>query len=294
MDMTNFLTIDVEDYFQVSAFENVSPPETWGGRECRVERNTELILEILDERNVTATFFILGWIAKRYPELIRSIASRGHEIASHGFGHQRICNIDRRTFREDIRRSKSLLEEITGDQVYGYRAPSYSISQKTEWAFDELCEADYQYDSSIFPIRHDLYGIPDWSRFAGYAVKEEDGCWRSSDCASANRPSLQELPITTLRIFKRNFPIAGGGYFRLLPYAVTNWGLKKINQQDRRPFIFYLHPWELDPQQPRMKNISLKSRFRHYLNLERTENRFRTLLDDFKFTSIHRGICSSQ
>lgn len=292
MDITNFLTIDVEDYFQVSAFEKVSPLETWSARECRVERNTDLILKLLDDQSVVATFFILGWIAKRYPTLIRRISSLGHEIASHGFNHQRIYNMDRQTFREDIRTSKSLLEEITGSQVYGYRAPSYSISHETEWAFDELCEAGYYYDSSIFPIKHDLYGIPDWPRFAGVAIKEKDGSWRASDCEVADRPRMDELPITTLELFSLHFPIAGGGYFRLLPYTITSWGLKHINQQDNRPFVFYLHPWELDPQQPHMKNISIKSRFRHYLNLHKTENRFTNLLNDFDFTTIYQGLYS--
>ena len=282
MPITNYLTIDVEDYFQVSAFEKISPPETWVGRECRVEQNTDLILNILDEYNVKATFFVLGWIAERYPQLTRKIAEQGHEIASHGYLHQRVTLQGREAFRGDIRRSKNLLEEQTGEPVLGYRAPSYSITRQTDWAFDELFEAGFQYDSSIFPMRHDFYGIPDWPRFSGYAVKEENG-WIAGGKPAAEKPSIREVPITTLRVGDRNFPIAGGGYFRLFPYAVTHWGLRRINRQEQQPFVFYLHPWEFDPDQPRMIGCSVKSRFRHYLNLRRTETRFKQLLQDFKF-----------
>jgi len=285
----NYLTIDVEDYFHVSAFEKISPPATWAGRECRVEGNTDLILDILDEHNVKATFFILGWVAERYPQVTKKIAALGHEIASHGYLHQRVASQDRETYRADIRRGKALLEDQIGKAVLGYRAPSYSITWQTDWAFDELLAAGFQYDSSIFPMKHDFYGIPDWPRFAGYAVKRGDH-WQ----AEAERPvetiSIRELPITTLRLGNRNLPIAGGGYFRLLPYAATCWGLKRINQQEQQPFVFYLHPWEFDPQQPRMAGASAKSRFRHYLNLGKTEKRFRQLLRDFKFGTILEGL----
>lgn len=289
MSITNYLTIDVEDYFHVSAFEKISTPETWGGRECRVEKNTELILNMLDEYNVKATFFILGWVAERYLQLSKTIAERGHEIASHGYLHQRVALQDRETYRADIRRGKSLLEDQIGAAVLGYRAPSYSITRETSWAFDELLEAGFQYDSSIFPMKHDFYGIPDWPRFSGYAVKTEDG-WRDSETVTEEQKSIRELPITTLRVGSKNLPIAGGGYFRLLPYTVSRWGLSRINQQEQQPFVFYLHPWEFDPQQPRMVGASSKSRFRHYLNLKQTEKRFRRLLSDFEFMPIADGL----
>ena len=282
MAITNYLTIDVEDYFHVSAFEKQSPPQTWAGRECRVERNTDKVLALLDQAGVKATFFILGWVAERYPQLTKKIANLGHEIASHGFLHQRVALQDRETYRQDIRRGKALLEDQVGKAVIGYRAPSYSITRETSWAFDELIEAGFLYDSSIFPMKHDFYGIPDWPRFAGYAVKNGD-LWEDSSMLAEHRTGIREIPITTLRIGQKNFPIAGGGYFRFLPYAATRWGLQRINQQEQRPFVFYLHPWEFDPQQPRMTGASAKSKFRHYLNLSRTERRFKSLLTDFKF-----------
>ena len=279
------MSIDVEDYFHVSAFEKISPISTWAGRESRVERNTDLVLSILDEHAVKATFFILGWVAEKVPQLTRAIASQGHEIASHGFMHQRVAMQDRQSYREDIRRSKALLEDQAGAAVLGYRAPSYSITRKTDWAFDELLEAGYQYDSSIFPLKHDFYGIPDWPRFSGYAVKV-NGCWVAGNQPTAECNAMREIPITTLCLGRKNLPIAGGGYFRLLPYKLTHWGLQRINQQEQQPFIFYLHPWEFDPQQPRMTGCGAKSRFRHYLNLHKTESRFRALLSDFSFMPI--------
>ncbi len=328
--IANALTIDVEDYFHVSAFETVSPPHTWNERECRVEQNTIKILRLLDETEVKATFFVLGWVAKRYPGLVRELLTGGHEVASHGYGHRRVYNMRRLEFREDVRRSKLLLEDITGEPVMGYRAPSYSISQDCLWAFDELCEAGYIYDSSVFPIRHDLYGIPDWPRFPFVVERLDDGNWvplesgqrlevssQSADSGRATgvesrelkadsyttaamspglppsqpssdqlRPSLIEVPITTLKLFGRSCPISGGGYFRLFPYDFTRWGLRRINQIDSQPFIFYLHPWELDPDQPRVEGASWKGRFRHYLNLDRTEERFGRLLTDFRFRPV--------
>lgn len=290
MSNTNFLSIDVEDYFQVSAFEQVSPPDTWSGRDLRVERNTEKVLELLDEAGATATFFILGWVAERCPELVRRIVGQGHEVASHGYGHQRVYNQTREEFRQDIQRSKIILEDLSGTPVLGYRAPSYSISAKTSWAFDELLNAGYRYDSSIFPIRHDLYGMADWPRFSGWATRADTGDWQPSETQSNDRASLFEIPITTLLLGGKSLPIAGGGYFRLFPYAFTRWGLNRINRQDRQPFVFYLHPWEFDPQQPRMADIGAKSRFRHYLNLGKTEKRFQRLLQDFSFQPIAAGL----
>jgi polysaccharide deacetylase family protein (PEP-CTERM system associated) len=290
MKITNFLTIDVEDYFQVSAFEAVSPPESWDDRELRVERNTEKILEILNEAGVKATFFVLGWVADRCPRLVKKIAAEGHEVASHGYWHRRVNTQDRKKFREDIRKSKIILEDLSGQKVFGYRAPSYSISRETFWAFDELYEAGYRYDSSIFPIHHDFYGMSDWPRFAGKAIKAADGSWRPAEKADDGQPSLDEVPITTLQLGEKRIPIAGGGYFRLFPYAITKWGLSRINRMEKKPFVFYLHPWELDPQQPRMEGAGVKSQVRHYLNLGKTEKRFRKLLMDFSLAPLMQSI----
>ncbi|MHB8762718.1 MAG: XrtA system polysaccharide deacetylase [Deferrisomatales bacterium] len=291
----NRLTVDVEDYFQVSAFEAVCPPESWGTREVRVEGNTEKILDLLAEHGVTATFFVLGWVAERCPGLVRRIASEGHEVASHGYGHRRVNTQTRDEFRADVRRAKALLEDLAGAPVLGYRAPSYSIGRTCLWAFDELAEAGHAYDSSVFPVRHDLYGLADWPRFPFHLERldgqGEHGNWVPAESgegpAGGGQPGggarLLEIPITTLRLLGRNLPIAGGGYFRFFPYAFTRWGLGRINREEGRPFVFYLHPWELDPEQPRICGAGLKSRFRHYLNLSRTEARFRRLLTDFRF-----------
>ena len=289
MEIKNYLTIDVEDYFHVSAFEKQSPPDTWGGRECRVERNTDLVLSLLADKDVKATFFILGWVAERYPHIAKLISGQGHEVASHGYLHQRVALQDRETYRQDIRRGKALLEDQIGAPVLGYRAPSYSITRQTAWAFDELMDAGFIYDSSIFPMKHDFYGIPDWPRFAGYAVKNGD-TWEDCSSLPEDQMALREIPITTLRLGQRNLPIAGGGYFRLLPYAATRWGLKHINHKEQQPFVFYLHPWEFDPEQPRMAGASAKSKFRHYLNLGRTEQRFKQLISDFCFDTMASGL----
>ncbi len=282
----NLLSFDVEDYFHVSAFESFSTPDTWAERELRVECNTNKILDMLAEESVKATFFVLGWVAEACPSLLDRIVAEGHEVASHGYNHARVNRQGREEFRQDITRSKKLLEDLTGTRVIGYRAPSYSISEKTFWAFDELHQAGYLYDSSIFPIPHDLYGIREWPRFTVMAAREADGSWRPCQEPAEGQPSLVEVPITTLSLGGKNWPIAGGGYFRLFPYMFTSWGLRRINNLDKQPFVFYLHPWEFDPDQPRMQNTTLKSRFRHYLNLHRTEGRFRQLLIDFEFAPI--------
>lgn len=290
MGTQNYLSIDVEDYFQVSAFENVSLRCNWDQRELRVEANTERVLQLLETNGVKATFFVLGWVAKQSPQLVRTIAAQGHEIASHGFAHRRVCNQEREEFRQDIRRSKGLLEDISGQQVLGYRAPSYSISPQCFWAFDELHAAGYRYDSSIFPIQHDYYGISDWPRFRSLAAPDDAGAWHPSRCEMPDCPSLLELPITTLQFMGFNLPIAGGGYFRLIPYEVTRLGLRRINRKDAKPFVFYIHPWELDPHQPRFAEAGWKSRFRHYLNLTKTEERLGRLLNDFNFIPLCRGL----
>ena len=264
----NAMTIDVEDYFQVSAFAGHIARDSWPDRECRVEANVERILTLLANARIRATFFTLGWIAERYPAMVRQIAAGGHEIASHGYGHLRASDQSRAEFRDDIVRSKTLLEDLTGRAVLGYRAPSFSIGDGNLWALDVLREAGYRYSSSIYPVKHDHYGMPDAPRFAFYP-NGPDG--------------LLELPVTTARLLGRNVPAGGGGYFRLLPYAASRWLIAHVNRQDRQPAIFYFHPWEIDPQQPRQQHINAKTRFRHYVNLARTERRLAALVQDFSW-----------
>jgi len=264
--LTNALTIDVEDYFQVSAFAPFIARSEWEQRECRVERNVNRILDLLEARATKATFFTLGWIAERYPELVRRIVREGHELASHGYGHERASDLTETAFRNDISRAKSLLEDLSGQMVTGYRAPSFSIGTANLWAFDCLAQAGYKYSSSIYPIRHDHYGMPDSPRFAHHVDS-----------------GLLEIPITTLRMFDRNLPSSGGGYFRLLPYAVSRWMLRRVNAVDRESAVFYFHPWEIDIAQPRVAGIDLKTRFRHYVNISRMEDRLQSLLSDFKW-----------
>ena len=269
----NALTIDVEDYFQVSAFAPHIAPDTWDSLPCRIERNLEVIFSLLDAHKAHATFFTLGWIAERYPHLVRRIVEQGHELASHGFSHMRASDQNRTEFLQDITRAKKLLEDIGGVAVKGYRAPSFSIGRGNLWALRSLSDAGYRYSSSIYPIRHDHYGMPDAPRFA-FNPQGGNG--------------LLELPVTTVHLFKRNLPAGGGGYFRLLPYSVSRWCLKRVNDVDRQPCIFYFHPWEIDPGQPRQKGISLKTRFRHYVNLSSMERRVRALCDDFLWDRMDR------
>ena len=264
--ITNALTIDVEDYFQVSAFAPYIARSEWEQRECRVVRNVSRILDLLAARGTHATFFTLGWIAERYPDLIRRIVREGHELASHGYGHERASDLDEAAFSQDIRRAKALLEDLSGTAVTGYRAPSFSIGTGNLWAFDCLARAGYLYSSSIYPIRHDHYGMPDSPRFA-YRVDA----------------GLLEVPITTLRVFNRNLPSSGGGYFRLLPYALSRWMLRRVNAADGQAAIFYFHPWEIDVGQPRIPGIDRKTRFRHYVNIDRMEARLQSLLTDFNW-----------
>jgi polysaccharide deacetylase family protein (PEP-CTERM system associated) len=262
----NALTIDVEDYFQVSAFAPHIDRDDWGRLECRVERNVDRILELLDERGIRATFFTLGWLAERYPALVRAIARQGHEVASHGYGHERASDLNRTRFLADIRSAKSILEDLAGAPVRGYRAPSFSIGNANLWAFDCLAESGHRYSSSIYPIRHDHYGMPDAPRFAHRRAN-----------------GLIEIPVTTLRLAGRNLPSSGGGYFRLLPYAVSRWMLRRVNAVDGEAAVFYFHPWELDPGQPRIAGVGLKTRFRHYVNIGRMQARLRRLLADFEW-----------
>ena len=262
------MTCDVEDYFQVSAFAPHIDRASWPTRECRVEANIERILALMADGDVKATFFTLGWIAERYPEMVKRIAAAGHEVASHGYGHLRASDQDLAEFTQDITSSKKLLEDLTGQQVRGYRAPSFSIGTANLWALDALLDAGYQYSSSIYPVEHDHYGMPDAPRFAFYP-NGADG--------------LLEIPITTVKMGQRNLPAGGGGYFRLFPYALSRWMMRKVNVEENQSAIFYFHPWELDPGQPRPDGVDLKSRFRHYVNLGRTEQRIKALTRDFKW-----------
>jgi hypothetical protein len=395
----NLLTVDLEDYFQVHAFSNVIRCEDWGDYESRIEHNTHRLLEILRESGIAqsaerianeltpndsrltphasakATFFVLGWIAERYPHLIKEIKDHDHEIACHGYGHQLIYYQSEEEFREDIRKAKIILEDIIGEEVIGYRAPSYSITNKSQWAFEVLMEEGFKYDSSIFPIHHDFYGFPSAPRFPflismngnnnfefstlNFALQEpqspvldtsnygprnsvlspshsvpspDDSVLNSESATNSSNPmnsinstnpsnsstqssvliahnlkqqhsntaarqhvfapngSLIEFPLSTVRFGGVNIPISGGGYFRLFPYSVVKKGLERINRVEGMPFTFYLHPWELDPDQPRLNSVSFRSRFRHYVNLDKTEERFNKLLRDFAFSSIGETI----
>jgi polysaccharide deacetylase family protein (PEP-CTERM system associated) len=274
--MLNALTIDVEDYFQVNAFARHVRRDEWDSFPLRVDGNTRRILDLLDSFSIKATFFILGWIAERCPELVVEIHRRGHEIACHGYGHELIYQIGPDRFRADVRRSKSILENLCGERVNGYRAPSYSITKKSLWALDILVEEGFTYDSSIFPVIHDTYGISDALRFPS-----------SIRCGSG---TIREFPLTTLpfRIAGREhrLPIAGGGYLRLFPSRLIGRWIERINRREKQPTVLYFHPWEIDPRQPRIRS-SLKSRFRHYLNLHKTEGKVRDLLSGFRFGTMN-------
>ncbi len=269
--IVNALTIDVEDYFQVSAFAAQIPRSAWDSMPCRVEANIDHILELLAEADVRATFFTLGWLAERYPALVRRVVDGGHEMASHGYEHHRASQQVHGEFLADIRLAKAIIEDTSGHAVNGYRAPSFSIGPANDWAFDCIAEAGYRYSSSIYPIRHDHYGVPDAPRFA-YEV----------------RRGLLEVPVATVRLLRSNWPAGGGGYFRLLPYRLSRWSLRRVNAVDGKPAIFYFHPWELDPDQPRVEGSGARAKFRHYVNLRRTGPRLRRLLADFHWDRVDR------
>ncbi|MDR3212615.1 MAG: DUF3473 domain-containing protein [Azoarcus sp.] len=264
--LRNALTIDVEDYFQVAALAEYFPREEWASVPCRIEQNVDRILDLLAERGVVATFFVLGWIATRYPLLVRRIVEDGHELGSHGYGHERANMMTPEAFRTDITRAKTLLEDTSGAPILGYRAPNFSIDASTPWAHDIIAEAGHRYSSSVYPVKHDHYGMPDAPRFP----------WRLPS-------GLVEIPIATVRWANRNWPAGGGGWFRLIPYEMSHWQIARINRHDGRAVVFYFHPWEIDPDQPRVKDVPFKARFRHYFNLSRTEGRLRLLLDDFRW-----------
>lgn len=268
----NALSIDVEDYFQVAALATAIPRERWDTCEYRVERNTDRLLDLLSRRGMRATFFVLGWIAERSPRLVQRIAALGHEIASHGLSHQLVYQQPPDQFREETTRAKRCLEDLVGSDVLGYRAASFSITRESRWALDILIDLGFKYDSSVFPIHHDRYGMPDASPEPGIIV-------------SPSGRTLAEFPMSTVSLLGLRLPVSGGGYFRILPYWVSRAGLRRINEHARRPFVFYLHPWEIDPGQPRVQ-VDWFSQFRHYTNLERCEERFERVLGDFSFGSM--------
>ena len=271
LPVVNAMSVDVEDYFHVSVFDGIVPRTQWVHMESRVCANTARLLDLFAEFNVRSTFFVLGWVAERYPHLVKSIAASGHEIASHGYAHRLIYDQTPAAFREDVRKAKRLLEDASGSAVAGYRAPSYSITPRSLWALDILIEEGYRYDSSIFPIRHDRYGIPVSPR-EPFPIERERG-------------TLMEVPGSTVRVGPLNLPIAGGGYFRLLPYGWTRWGIARLNANERQAAVFYIHPWEIDPDQPRLQTGWL-GRLRHYRNLGKTEDRLRALLTEFRFSTV--------
>ena len=332
--VVNALTIDVEDYFQVHAFSEVIRPTDWDCFESRVERNTHRILDVLDSHNgppttdgrrgerQLATFFILGWIAERYPQLIKEIHARGHEVACHGYAHKCISAQTPKEFKEDVKRAKEILEDLTHVEVIGYRAPTYSVTKETLWSLEILAELGFRYDSSIFPIKHDFYGFCEAPRFPFY-IDFSDGDLvsqlrnpkylhedstdptdttnqrlnRSNTLKTNSNSNLQspcsrrgscfvEFPLSTMTLFGRNLPCAGGGYFRLFPYWYTKHGFKRINHKRLEPAIFYLHPWEIDPELPLVSHASPLAKFRTYVNLKATETKLTRLLSEFKFAPL--------
>lgn len=259
------MTVDVEDYFQVSAFEKTVTREDWNSLPHRVAHNTNRILDRFAENNISATFFMLAWVAERYPQLIKRIVDDGHELASHGYEHIRVTQQTPEQFRTDVSKTKKILEDLSGVEIKGYRAASYSIGSNNLWAIDVLAETEHQYSSSIYPIKHDLYGMPEAPRFA---FRHEGS-------------GLLEIPITTVNLGGKRLPCGGGGFFRLFPYAYSRWAVNKINKQEKQSALFYFHPWEIDAEQPRFENAPWKSRFRHYLNLNKMERRLQRLMRDF-------------
>ncbi len=263
------MTVDVEDYFQVSAFEDVLPSEKWDSIELRVDRNTHKLLDLFAENGVKSTFFTLAWVAKRCPEVIRRIVSEGHELASHGVAHQRLTTMSKEQAKQDIQTSKSILEDISGAEIRGYRAPSFSVNENNEWVYDILAESGFKYSSSTYPIEHDLYGVPNWPRF------------------KYTRPEgIVEIPIPTVKKKGKNVGIGGGGYFRLYPYWLSKKRIETFMGQESAPYSFYFHPWEIDPEQPKVTDASFKSKVRHYINLGRMEGKLVNLLSDYRWGTM--------
>jgi polysaccharide deacetylase family protein (PEP-CTERM system associated) len=269
----NAFSVDVEDWYQVADFDAVVPFDAWDRYESRVARNTDKVLELCADLGVHGTFFVLTWNVERHPAIVRRIVAAGHEVASHGYAHRLIYTQTRAEFRDDIRKAKAILEDASGQPVLGYRAPSFSITQQSLWALDELLDAGYRYDSSVFPVRDSLYGLPDASRFP-YVILERDGT------------RLVEFPMTTTRAFGRNLPLGGGGYLRLLPYRYMWWGMRRVNRREGQASVVYIHPWEIDPEHPRMKTAGRRGFSTHYVGLARTERKLRRLLRDFRFAPI--------
>lgn len=276
--MRNAMSVDVEDYFQVSAFEKHIEKSDWNSIPCRVEANIERILALFEQKGIKATFFTLGWVAERYPSMVKKIVEHGHELASHGWEHTRVTQQQQQEFSQDIIRTRHLLEDLSGLQIKGYRAASYSICRENLWALDRLADAGYLYSSSIVPIKHDLYGIPDAPRFAFSSAEDR----------------LLEIPISTINIAGRNINCGGGGWFRLFPYRFSRWAINSVNTKDRQPCIFYFHPWEVDPDQPRVESASRKSKFRHYLNLDKMHDRLANLIDDFHWGRVDEVFLSEE
>lgn len=283
--VTNLLTIDVEDYFHAYGLASSAPPRpghrpgrapryAWDAMPGRVDYTTRRLLSLLQEHGVSATFFVLGWVAERHPELVRAIAAGGHEIASHGFGHELVYEMTVTRFREDVRRTRGVLEQIAGAPVVGYRAPSFSITPRSRWAIDVLIEEGYRYDSSVFPIRRSRYGDPASPRGIHWLRPPQGG-----------DPGLLEVPPSTVSLLGQNLPVAGGGFFRLWPLAMTRWAIRRLNERESMPAVIYLHPWEIDPDQPRLP-ATTGNGFRHYLNLDRTEPRLASLMEEFRFAAV--------
>ena len=277
--MQNALSVDVEDWFQVGAFETVIDRNDWDSLECRVERNTDAVMALFDEAAIKATFFTLGWVAQRYPALIRRIADAGHEIGSHGYGHERVFTLTPDQFAANIERTRKLLEDASGQKVTGYRAPSFSIDQRTPWAHEILADQGYLYSSSVAPVKHDHYGWAEAPRFAFRPVEGSD---------------FLEIPVTTAELGSKRLAAGGGGFFRLLPYAFSKWAIRQVNERDNRPAVIYFHPWEIDPEQPRVTNAPIKSKLRHYTKLDVMADKLRRLPQDFQWERLDSVVAREQ
>ena len=277
--MQNALSVDVEDWFQVGAFETVIDRKDWDSLECRVERNTDAVMTLFDEAAIKATFFTLGWVAERYPALIRRIADAGHEIGSHGYGHERVFMLTPSQFAANIEHTRKLLEDASGQKVTGYRAPSFSIDQRTPWAHEILAEQGYTYSSSVAPVKHDHYGWAEAPRFAFRPVAGSD---------------FLEIPVTTAELGPKRLAAGGGGFFRLLPYAFSRWAIRQVNDRDNRPAVIYFHPWEIDPDQPRVANAPIKSKLRHYTKLDVMADKLRRLPQDFRWERLDSVVAREQ
>lgn len=277
--MRNALSVDVEDWFQVGAFETVIDRKDWDSLECRVERNTDAVMALFDDAGIKGTFFTLGWVAERYPALMRRIVGAGHELASHGYGHDRVFTFTPTQFVDDLERSRKIIEDASGTLVTGYRAPSFSIDQRTPWAHEILAEQGYTYSSSVAPVKHDHYGWAEAPRFAFRPVAGSD---------------FLEVPVTTAQLGPKRLAAGGGGFFRLLPYAFSKWAIRQVNEDEQRPAIIYFHPWEIDPDQPRVANAPIKSKLRHYTKLDVMAEKLRRLPKDFKWERLDAVVAREQ